>query len=50
MFKGWIAMLIALFFVMGGLSLIKSADALCGRDFMYVSVCGYIPALNLSSD
>lgn len=43
MFKGWLAIVIVLSVVLGSLALIKSANAVCGHEFMRVSLCGHIP-------
>ncbi|WP_269933922.1 hypothetical protein [Serratia liquefaciens] len=42
MFKGWVAVVI-LILALGSTLLIKSANAVCGHEFMHVSICGYIP-------
>ena len=44
MSKGWRVALIAVTLVLGSVLLIKSANTVCGHEFMHVSICGHIPA------
>ena len=43
MSKGWRVALMVVTLVLGSVLLIKSANTVCGHEFMHVSICGYIP-------
>lgn len=46
MFKGWQVALIAVILILGSTLLIKSTNAVCGREFMRIGLCRYIPDVN----
>lgn len=47
MFKGWLAIIIVISVVLGSLALIKSANAVCEHEFMHVSICSYVPGIEI---